>query len=113
MWGLKNCDTCRRARHWLTKHDITFEFHDVRELTPDHARLSRWLKAVGTDILINRRGTTWRSLPDSAKRQIESGVVLPILEQYPALMKRPILEYGRQMLVGFDETRYKMLQGKS
>ena len=113
MWGLKNCDTCRRARRWLETRGIVFTFHDVREDTPDRDRLSRWLKAVGADVLVNRRGTTWRSLSESAKRKIETGEITPILEQYPALLKRPILEHGRQIRVGFDTTSYKTLFGAS
>jgi arsenate reductase len=113
MWGLKNCDTCRRARRWLETHEIVFTFHDVREDIPDRNRLSRWLKAVGTDVLINRRGTTWRNLPESVKREIETGDVTPVLEQYPALLKRPILEHGGQIQAGFDPAIYKPLFGAS
>ena len=113
MWGLRNCDTCRRARRWLETRGIVFTFHDVREDTPDRDRLSRWLKAVGADVLVNRRGTTWRNLPESIKRKIETGDIMPILEQYPVLLKRPILEHGRQIRVGFDPAVYKLLFGAS
>jgi arsenate reductase (glutaredoxin) len=111
MWGLKNCDTCRRARRWLETRGIAFTFHDVREDAPDRKQLSRWLKITSADVLINRRGTTWRNLPESAKRKIETGDIISVLEQYPALLKRPILEYGKVIRVGFDPAIYKPLFG--
>lgn len=111
MWGLKNCDTCRGARHWLEMHKISYLFHDVREETPDAARLARWLKVAGADRLINRRSTTWRTLPDTAKRQLEAGDVVSVLEQYPALIKRPIVEYDKSILIGFNAESYKKLAG--
>jgi arsenate reductase (glutaredoxin) len=114
MWGLKNCDTCRSARRWLETHDFTFTFHDVRDDTPDAARISRWLEAVGIGVLLNRRGTTWRGLTESAKRKFEAGGdVVRALEAHPALLKRPVLEHGKEVLVGFDATRYIGLAGKS
>jgi Spx/MgsR family transcriptional regulator len=113
MWGLKSCDTCRRARRWLETRGIAFTFHDVREDPPERDQLTHWLKIVGADVLINRRGTTWRSLSESAKRNIESGDIVPTLEQYPALLKRPILEHGKQIRVGFDPAVYKPLFGAS
>ncbi|MGH8370095.1 MAG: Spx/MgsR family RNA polymerase-binding regulatory protein, partial [Gammaproteobacteria bacterium] len=107
MWGLKNCDACRRARRWLETRGIQFTFHDVREDTPDAAHLSRWLKIAGVDMIVNRRSTTWRNLPESVKRKLETKDVIPVLIRYPTLLKRPILEYGKQVLVGFDIAGYQ------
>lgn len=111
MWGLNNCDTCRRARHWLETHKVSYLFHDLREEPPDAARLSRWLKATGADPLINRRSTTWRTLPESAKRQLEAGDIVSVLERYPTLIKRPLVEHGKSVLLGFDPESYAKLSG--
>ncbi|HET7921704.1 MAG TPA: Spx/MgsR family RNA polymerase-binding regulatory protein [Gammaproteobacteria bacterium] len=111
MWGLGNCDTCRRAKRWLEQHDLEFEFRDLREQPPESGRLSAWLKAVGAEALINRRGTTWRGLSAAAKQQIEAGDCVPVLARHPSLMKRPILECGKQLLIGFDMARYGALKG--
>jgi arsenate reductase (glutaredoxin) len=113
MWGLKNCDTCRKARRWLETHGIAVTFHDVREDTPDSSRLSRWLKMAGAEVLVNRRGTTWRNLTESAKHELETGDMVTVLEKHPALLKRPILEHGKNVLVGFDVGSYDKLVGKS
>lgn len=111
VWGLNNCDTCRQARHWLETHKIRYLFHDVRDETPDVARLSHWLKAAGADRLINRRSTTWRTLSDTTRRQLEAGDVVNVLEQYPALIKRPIVEYDKSVLIGFNAESYRKLAG--
>ncbi|MGH8373527.1 MAG: Spx/MgsR family RNA polymerase-binding regulatory protein [Gammaproteobacteria bacterium] len=113
MWGLKNCDTCRKARRWLEIHRIVFSFHDVREDTPDSSRLSHWLKTAGVEVLVNRRGTTWRNLAESAKHKLEAGDVVAVLEKHPTLLKRPILEHGKNVLVGFNVASYDELVGES
>lgn len=112
VWGLKNCDACRRARHWLETRAISFTFHDIRESAPDAAHLSRWLKVARISVLVNRRGTTWRNLPETVKRKLETSDVISVLECYPTLLKRPILEHGKEVLVGFDAVSYRHLSGK-
>lgn len=112
LWGLKNCDTCRHARRWLEAHGVEFNFHDVRDEMPGQDRLSRWLKLAGNDVLINRRGTTWRNLSTQSKQRIAANDVVPVLAAQPALMKRPILEHGKRITVGFDTSEYQQLFGK-
>lgn len=112
MWGLKNCDSCRRARRWFDAQNIGYTFHDVREETPDRARVSHWLSAVGGDVLVNRRSTTWRELPAAERTRIDSGDPVPLLIRYPALLKRPVLEFRNQVLVGFNTAEYARMTGK-
>lgn len=111
MWGLTNCDSCRRARHWLEARGIQFTFHDLHANIPEATRLSRWLKTVGIEVRVNRRSTTWRKLPAAIKQQLETGNTVAVLKDYPALLKRPIIEHDQQLLVGFDATHYKTLTG--
>lgn len=113
IWGLKNCDSCRNARRWLDLQGIDFRFHDLRDDPPGQQRLSRWLRAAGGEILVNRRGTTWKGLPARAKKQIAAADIVSVLAEYPALMKRPLLEYGERVLVGFDAAAYRHLFGTS
>lgn len=103
VWGLKNCDTCRKARAWLEGKGATFAFKDVRAdgLTAD--RITEWLATVGRDTLINKRGTTWRGLPvemQAAAEDDDSAIAL--LQANPALIKRPIFEMpDGSVVVGF------------
>ena len=102
--GLKSCDTCRKARAWLKAEGIDARFHDVRGDGLEADRLGRWIAAVGRDVLINRRGTTWRSLDEAAKTVVEDGAAAALMLAHPALIKRPVFEIGERVLVGFDDT---------
>lgn len=105
VYGLKNCDTCRRARKWLDAEGVEHDFTDLRDDVPSVSTLKAWHEAVGGGLL-NRRGTTWRSLPEPEKARAEKN--LPqLLRDYPALMKRPVLVTADKMLVGFDEQTWK------
>lgn len=105
VYGLRNCDTCRKARKWLDSAGIEHDFIDLREDAPAVSTLKAWHEAVGDDLL-NRRGTTWRSLPDTDKARSERN--LPkLLQDYPALIKRPVLVTAEKMVVGFDEQAWK------
>ncbi len=108
VFGLKNCDTCRKARKWLDAKGVNHEFVDVREQTPPLATLKKWHAALG-DALLNRRGTTWRQLSDAERARADSNLPA-LLHEYPALMKRPVVINGNDINVGFDE---KALQGLS
>ncbi len=109
IYGLKNCDTCRKARKTLAAAERAHSFHDLRAdgLTP--AQLTRWAAACGWEALLNRRGTTWRGLPDSDKAAVDQAKALTLMLDHPALIKRPIFEMGKQVLVGFDKTTQETL----
>ncbi|MEL6949310.1 MAG: Spx/MgsR family RNA polymerase-binding regulatory protein [Pseudomonadota bacterium] len=106
--GLKNCDSCRKARRWLDARGSAHDFVDVRESTPDSAMLARWLDAVGADALINRRSTTWRGLDDATRGEILDDPAKQLVAQ-PTLIKRPVLETATAVTVGFDADRWAAL----
>ena len=104
LFGLKNCDSCRKARKWLAANGIAHEFIDLRDDVPSVQTLKAWHEALG-DGLLNRRGTTWRQLPESEKARAEHS--LPqLLQDHPALIKRPVLATPDRLLSGFDETSW-------
>lgn len=111
LYGLKNCDTCRKAMNALDGASISYGFHDVREDGITKAQLNRWAKAVGTDKLLNTRSTTWRNLPAADKENIDDKKAVALMAENPTLIKRPIIENGpTQVYVGWTtETQNKIL----
>ncbi|QHS11061.1 arsenate reductase [Sinimarinibacterium sp. NLF-5-8] len=100
LYGIKNCDTVKRARARLTAEGIDYTFHDFKSQGLTAARAQQWLDAVGGDVLINRRGTTWRKLDDTARAQAQTHAA-ELLAQNPSLVKRPVIEYPGGTQVGF------------
>ncbi|MGB0670435.1 MAG: arsenate reductase [Rhodospirillales bacterium] len=112
VYGLKSCDGCRKARKWLDAHGLAHDFHDFRAAPPGGEAIATWLAAVGSDKLLNRRGTTWRGLGEADKARAEAGTkdLIALLAQHPALMKRPVIEAGGNVLVGFDSAVQSTLE---
>ncbi len=110
LYGIPNCDQVRKARAWLEAHDVPFVFHDFRKQGLPADLAQDWLKRLGPDTLINRKGTTWRALPDARKALVDkaSGAMALIMEQ-PSLIKRPVLVWQAQLSVGFDPEKYTAL----
>lgn len=110
LYGIQNCDQVKKARAWLEAQAVPFTFHDFKKqgLTAELAQ--EWLKRLGTDTLINRKGTTWRALPDARKALVDkaSGAIALIVEQ-PSLVKRPVLAWQAHLSVGFDPEKYATL----
>jgi arsenate reductase len=108
IYGIRNCDTMKKARAWLDKAGKPYAFHDYKTAGIDRARLEGWAKKVGWEVLLNRSGTTFRKLPDSAKEGLnEKKAVAPMLEQ-PSMIRRPVLEGpGGALLVGFKIEQYE------
>jgi len=104
--GLKNCDTTRRARRWLTEHDCEHRFVDLREDGVDVNTIRDWIAEAGWERLLNRRGTTWRQLSEEHRSDLTEDKALALLTQYPTLIKRPVLKHCRGLLVGFDAAVY-------
>lgn len=102
--GLKNCDTCRKALKWLAAEGIDHQFRDVRADGVDAATLAGWSDAVGWEALLNRRGTTWRKLPESEREDVGATKAVALMEAHPALIKRPVFDVGGRVLVGFSDT---------
>ncbi len=103
VFGIKSCDTCRKARRWLDEQGKEHQWHDLREDGLNEETLQRWLKAVGPDTLVNRRSTTWRGLDENEREQaMDPKQSIPILLAAPTLIKRPIFETAAGILVGFN-----------
>jgi len=107
IYGIANCDTIRKTRKWLDAHTVAYEFVDVREQLPSPAKVSLWLEKVGVEQLVNRRSTTWRNLDESARKALERGDAEQILLDHPTLIKRPVLELGSEVIVGFSADHYQ------
>ena len=104
IYGLKNCDTCRKAKKALDGANVRYAFHDVREEPPTKAQIGRWASAVGTDKLLNKSSTTWRNLPEADKQNLTDKKAVTLMEENPTLMKRPIIENGpTQVYVGWSK----------
>lgn len=104
VWGLKNCDTCRKALKWMDENGVSYTFADVRKDGLTEADVKRWAGDAGTDTLLNRRGTTWRGLSDADKASAETEMgAVALMAAHPALIKRPVFDDGERVLVGFTK----------
>ena len=111
VYGLKNCDTCRKARKWMESNGITHTFLDVRSDGITEADVQRWAESAGLDKLLNKRGTTWRGLPDELQATAEGDTAVTLMPAQPALIKRPVFDDGNTVHVGFDKSVQKALMG--
>ncbi len=107
LYGLKNCDTVKKARAWLEAKGVAYRFVDFKREPPTPAQLARWCAATGHEALVNRRGTTWRGLPRErqAAAAEEAGAIAAMLAA-PSLIRRPVLEHDGAVVVGFDAGDY-------
>lgn len=112
IYGIKNCDTMKKARAWLDAAGVDYAFHDYKTAGIDKARLERWSKAVGWEALLNRAGTTFRKLPDKDKEGLTAAKATKLMIEQPSMIKRPVLESGKTLLVGFKPDDYKAAFGK-
>jgi arsenate reductase len=110
VYGIRNCDTMKKARTWLEAHDVAYEFHDYKVSGIDRATLEKWAQIVGWEVLLNRAGTTFRKLPESAKTGLTEARAMKLMLEQPSMIKRPVLEHGRTLLVGFSEGRYSAIR---
>lgn len=109
LYGISNCDSCRKARRWLDEQGIDYRFHDLRADGLPEDRLAHWLAAVGWETLLNRRGRSWRELPSEQREALGADRVRALLLAQPLLIKRPVLETEQTVMVGFDAARYRAL----
>ncbi len=107
IYGIKNCDTMKKARAWLDKAGIDYAFHDYKTVGIDKAHLERWSKDAGWETLLNRAGTTFRKLPDTDKEGLTAAKAIKLMIEQPSMIKRPVLETGKTLLVGFKPDDYK------
>ncbi len=106
IYGIKNCDTMKKARAWLDAKRIPYAFHDYKAAGIDRVRLERWAEQVGWETLLNRAGTTFRKLPDAEKAGLDARKALALMLAHPAMIKRPVLDVGGRLLVGFQPDKY-------
>ena len=109
LYGIKNCDTVKKARYWLEAHKIEYTFHDFRADGLNEDVLKDFLKHVDWEILLNKRGTTWRKLPDKQKNEIDSQKALELMNENLMLIKRPVLAHGKNFFVGFADIDYEKI----
>ncbi len=113
IYGIKNCDTMKKARAWLDGHKVAYQFHDYKTSGIDKARLEGWAKKVGWETLLNRAGTTFRKLPDADKAGLTEKKALALMLAQPSMIKRPVLEMGGgKLLVGFKPEDYARAVGR-
>ncbi len=109
IYGIKNCDTMKKAMRWLDEHGIDYRFHDYRKQGVDSEQLIAWEKEFGWETLLNRRGMVWRKLPKAARDGINRETALQIMQDNPAIIKRPLLDLGDQRVLGFKSVDYQQL----
>ena len=107
IYGLKNCDTMKKARAWLDKKGVAYAFHDYKTQGIDRPRLEGWAARVGWEALLNRAGTTFRKLPEADKAGLAEKRAIALMLAQPSMIKRPVLEAGRNLLVGFESEEYE------
>lgn len=106
LYGIKNCDTVKKARKWLDDHGIEYRFHDFRMDGLTKKQLQVWVRELGWEPLLNRRGTTWRKQPDTVRDNIDEASAVALMLQEPAIIKRPVLDLGKERRVGFSASDY-------
>jgi arsenate reductase len=107
IYGIKNCDTMKKARAWLDKRGVAYAFHDYKTAGIEHAQLEDWVKKLGWEVLLNRAGTTFRKLPDKHKNGLDAKKAIALMLAQPSMIKRPVLDLGRgKLVVGFAPERY-------
>ena len=106
IYGIKACDTMKKARDWLDGHGVAYDFHDYKTVGIDRPRLEAWSKAVGWEVLLNKAGTTFRKLPDADKQGLDAARAVTLMLAQPSMIKRPVLDLGDRRLVGFKPEVY-------
>ncbi|GGA82251.1 arsenate reductase [Neiella marina] len=109
VYGISNCDTVRKARKWLEKNAIDFNFQDVREQPLAQSQLAEWASQVGWEVLFNKRSTSYRGLSDEQKQNLDEASAVALILEQPTLMKRPVLITGDTIIVGFNDKLYSPL----
>lgn len=106
LYGIKNCDTMKKARAWLDEHGIAYTFHDYKAEGVAREKLEKWCKQARWETLLNKAGTTFRKLPDNDKQDINETKAIALMLAQPSMIKRPVLEVGKQLIIGFKPAAY-------
>jgi arsenate reductase (glutaredoxin) len=111
IYGIKNCDTMKKARTWLDKHGVAYDFHDYKTAGIDRGTLEGWARATGWETLLNRAGTTFRKLPEKERDDVTEKKAVALMLDQPSMIKRPVLDVGGKLLVGFKPENYEAAFG--
>ncbi len=106
VYGIANCDSMKKARKWLNKHNIEFLFHDYKKQAPDTALIAEFFEQLPWEQVVNKRGTTYRALSDETKQQLNATNAIPLLLGSPSMIKRPILRVNDKLYLGFKAEQY-------
>lgn len=109
MYGIKNCDTIKKAKKWLDAKGVEFVFHDYRKDGLTDELLNTLESSLGWEAMVNKRGTTWRKLPDETKDSMDKALAVQTMLDNPAIIKRPILDTGKALELGFSDASYQQL----
>ena len=107
LYGIKACDTMKKARTWLDEHGQAYAFHDYKSASIDQARLEQWCNEHGWEKILNRAGTTFRKLDDASKADLDQAKAISLMLAQPSMIKRPVLDLGERTLVGFKPEWYQ------
>jgi arsenate reductase len=107
VFGIKNCDTMKKARTWLEERGLAYDFHDYKALGIDRGTLEPWVDQVGWEVLLNRSGTTFRKLPDDARADIDAARATALMLAQPSMIKRPVVERDGALTIGFKPEIYE------
>jgi arsenate reductase len=111
LYGIRNCDTVKKARAWLDAAGVAYAFHDYKSAGVEPARLAGWAEAVGWEALLNRAGTTFRKLPGECTAELDRDRALALMIARPSLIKRPVIEHTGELIVGFKPERFAAVFG--
>ena len=111
IYGIKNCDTMKKARTWLEAHKVAYEFHDYKTAGIDKLVLEGWAKKVGWEVLLNKAGTTFKKLPDAKKEKLDEKKAIALMLDQPSMIKRPVLDIGGKLTVGFKPEVFEKAVG--
>jgi len=109
IFGIKNCDTMKKARAWLDQHGIEYSFHDYKASGIDRSHLEKWCRELGWERVLNRSGTTFRKVPEADRAAIDEKRAIALMLEQPSMIKRPILEHAKKLLAGFKSEEYSSL----
>ena len=109
LHGIKNCDTVKKARNWLDEHSISYQFHDIRSDGLTEKMVEHWIKSVGWETVLNKRGTTWRKLALASQQSVSEANVTALLLEHPAMIKRPVLDIDGKITIGFKADHYRII----
>ena len=111
LYGIRNCDTVKKARNWLDANGIGYVFHDYKKAGADPDKLKAWCAAKGWETVLNRAGTTFKKLPDDAKSGLDEAKAIALMLDQPSMIKRPVVEHAGGLLVGFKPAEWEVAFG--